>query len=121
MSAPHSQPRGFRFLLFAPVLWAMQFLAGYVIASIHCAKFETAEMTGTRAAIAGVVALALVLIAFHGTRGWAIWRQNAPGSPSEPAAERQRFIGFASFLLAIVSGIATIFGALPVLMFQSCA
>lgn len=106
--------------MLAPSVWAVQFLAVYVIAAIHCAKFESVAMAATRLAMAGIAALALLLIVLLGARGLATWRQRVPGSATDSATERERFIAFASFLLAIVSGIATVFGSLPILMFHAC-
>ncbi|MGQ0698344.1 MAG: hypothetical protein ACT4PZ_08890 [Panacagrimonas sp.] len=103
-------------LILAPTVWAVQFLAVYVIAAIHCAKSETAAMTGTRAVMAGIAALAMLLIVVHGVRSLAISRRRESGT----VAERQRFIAFAGFLLAIVSAIATLFGTLPILMMHTC-
>ena len=116
MRAASGPALGFRFLLFAPVVWAAQFLAGYVIAAIHCEKFADAAMGNTRMLIAAIAMVSLLLIVFHGLRSAAIHRRCA----SSELAGRQRFIAFAGLLLCVVSGIATVFGVLPVLMLESC-
>lgn len=114
-------PHGFRLLIFAPSVWAAQFLAVYVIAAVHCARFATAAMAGTRALMAGIAAVALALIVVHGVRGLRLWRQAVRGAVFDRMSQHQRFVGFTGFLLAVVSGIATLFGALSILMIHTCA
>ena len=114
------RPQGLWFLVFAPVVWALQFLAGYITAAIGCAKFANAGSDSARSLIATYVVLALLLIVVHGMRGLATYR-GSMGAQVTTQDRRQAFIGFAGFLLALVSGIAVVYGALPLLILRGCA
>lgn len=121
-----SPPRtfGLKALILSPAIWAIQFLIVYVGTAIHCAKFPHEAFGSTRLMMASVSGLALVLIIGHGTwslsRFWDAGRAEDDGEIPAPQARRERFVAFAAFLLAIVSALATIFSALPMLVFERC-
>ena len=107
-----------------PILWAGHFLASYITAAIWCEKVAGRDGTlgGARVAIAIYTVLALVGIALIGWRGWR--RHAFDGSETQhdfdSPADRHRFLGFATALLAGLSAVAVIFTALAVVFFSDC-
>lgn len=107
----------------APLIWCAHFLLTYITAAVWCEKLAGAiGMQGARLAIASYTLLALAGIVVAGLRGW---RQHNFGHARLPhdydtAADRHRFLGFATFLLAGLSAVATIFVALSALLIADC-
>lgn len=111
-------------MIVSPLIWAGHFLLCYISAAIWCAKFvpRVGSLDPVRWAILGYTVVALGGIAWN---GWWAWRRFHRGSGSVPfdadtPADRHRFLGFATTLLAGLSAIATIFSALVVLFFKTC-
>lgn len=111
---------GFGFLVFAPTVWLVQFVAGYVMAAVHCQRFAATGLAPLRLLILGLVILALGLIGAHALRSMALYRELAGAADPTDELRRRRFIGAASLLLALLSGIATLLGSLPILMLDDC-
>lgn len=103
---------GFTTLLFAPMVWAAHFLGSYVTAAIDCADQADGGLIESRALIGAYTLIALLLIGIHAARSFAAYRASG--------ADRARFIGYTGFLLALISAIATVFVALPLLLSASC-
>ncbi|KQT65761.1 MULTISPECIES: hypothetical protein [unclassified Aureimonas] len=125
MTKPDSQTRDTLWtLILTPTVWALHFLLSYVFAAFQCAPneaiFETIE--ASRLAIAGLTAIALVVIAYVGLRSFREWRVNEGSFPhaGDTAEERERFLEFSSVLLAGLSFIGVLFVALPALLFADC-
>ena len=60
-----------------------------------------------------------------GLNGWGGWRRHRRGSSTtthdfDTPADRHRFLGFATLLLAALSFVATVFVALVALFFENC-
>lgn len=112
------------FLPAAPLVWAAHFLLCYGTAAVWCAKLAGphGSLLPVRIAIALYTLLALSAVAWLGMRGFK--RHRAKGSPPPHAADtpedRRAFLGFASLLLAGLSGIAIVFEALPAIWLGSC-
>ncbi|QDV69561.1 hypothetical protein Poly24_32770 [Rosistilla carotiformis] len=109
-------------LLIPPTTWAIHFLASYLTIAIVCAKSETGDAMPIRIAIAIYTLVALGVIALV---GWHSHRQHRHGDASAPhdgntSDVQLRFIGYATLLLAALSGVATLFTALVVLFIGSC-
>ncbi len=111
-------------LTISPFVWAAHFLACYITAAIWCEKVagRSGALGFVRVMIAIYTAVALIGI---GLNGWAGWRRHTFGSSTLPhdydsPEDRHRFLGFATFLLAILSAIATIFVASVTLFFADC-
>lgn len=107
-----------------PLVWAAHFLLCYVTAAVWCAKQESAlvGLAPVRAAIALYTAAALALIAFYGWRGYRAHRlggEDAPHDDDTPE-DRHRFVGYATLLLAGLSGVAVIYAALVVVFVGTC-
>lgn len=105
-----------------PVIWSAHFLASYVTAAIWCAKAGmAAPVDGVQQAVAIFTAVALLGIGFI---GWAGYRRYAHGREDElhrdTEADRHRFLGFATLLMAGLSAVATIYVALAAVFFETC-
>lgn len=111
-------------MIVSPLIWASHFLACYVTASVWCAKFAPAggSLEPVRWAIGGYTAAALAGI---GWNGWSAYRRHRRGGGEVPhdadtAADRHRFLGFATLLLAGLSAVATLFAGTVALFFHTC-
>lgn len=107
-------------LVAAPLVWAAHLLASYGTAAIACEKLGVLE--ATRWAIGAFTALALALIAVFGVQAYRRHRYGDANGPHDfdSPQDRHRFLGFATLLLAGLSGVAVVFQALPALIFGSC-
>jgi hypothetical protein len=108
----------------APAIWMLHFLACYVTGAVWCARY--AGFGGTlqplQAAIVAYTAIAAAGIVFI---GWGGYRRHRFGGEEPPhdfdsPADRHRFLGFATFLLAGLSLVGTIFSAGAALAFDVC-
>lgn len=102
-------------LVLGPAIWALYFLISYVTAAVWCAKAAAANGVPDvpRLAIAGYTLAALLGIAGVAAGGWRRYR-------AARAADSRRFLGFTTMLLCGLSGIATVYVALPILFIRSC-
>lgn len=107
-----------------PGLWAAHFLLSYGTAALWCARVAGRDgpLGGARAAIAGYTAAALLGIAAVGWRGWRRHRFGTAAVPHDfdTRADRHRFLGFATFLLAGLAALATIYVALAAVFIGTC-
>jgi hypothetical protein len=108
----------------APLIWAMHLLLSYCTAAIWCAKFAgpDASLGVVPTAIALYTVVSLIGIALIGWRGWKRHRYGDSALPHDldSPADRHRFLGFATLLLAGLSGIAVLYQALPAVFIGSC-
>ena len=111
-------------LIGGPTVWAAHFLLSYVTAAIWCAKsvVVAAPLGNARIALAAYTVVALIAIAALGWRGW---RQHRWGSASLPhaaasAADRHRFLGFATMLLCGLSFVAVVYMAIAMSVIGTC-
>jgi hypothetical protein len=108
----------------APLLWAVHFLLSYCTAAVWCAKFVGADgsLGNIRTTIAIYTGVALAGIALVGWRGFQ--RHSFEGSTLphdfDSAADRHRFLGFATLLLSGLSAVATLYVAMTVVFIESC-
>lgn len=112
-------------LTYGPAIWMAHFLLCYVTASIWCSKVAgSGGPLGTLPAwIAGytIVALAGIVLV-----GWDGWRRHSYGEQGEvphdddTPEDRHRFLGFATLLLAGLSGVATLYVGLVAAFFETC-
>jgi hypothetical protein len=107
-----------------PIIWATHFMLTYLTAAIWCAKLAGRDgpLGGARVAIAIYTLVALAGIATVGWRG--LQRHTFDGSETQhdfdSSADRHRFLGFSTALLAGLSAVATIFTALAAAFFRDC-
>lgn len=110
-------------LVVSPTLWAAHFLLCYLTAAIWCAKRGSdASLAGVRVAIAIYTVAALAGMTLNGWSGYRRHRFGHGRLPhdSDSAEDRHRFLGFATLLLALLSGVATLYAALVAVFFWSC-
>jgi hypothetical protein len=107
-----------------PLIWAGHLLLSYCTAAIWCAKFADAgeSLGAVRVAIAVYTLLGLVGIALFGWRGWKEHRSGGATLPhdADSRAGQRRFLGFSTFLLSGLSGVAILYQALAAVFVGSC-
>lgn len=111
-------------LIVSPTIWAAHFMVSYVTAAIWCEKY--ADRFGSAAPARWMIAvytvIALAVIAFNGWSGWR--RHRLPGGAvphdEDTPEDRHRFLGFATFLLAALSAVATVYAGLVVVFLEDC-
>jgi hypothetical protein len=119
----HEEKESLWLLIVSPVLWSLHFLLCYITAAIWCAKRGgDASLLTVRIAIAVYTLLAIAGIAWN---GWGGYRRHRLGKGKLPhdfdsPADRHRFLGFATLLLALLSGVATLYAALVAVFFWNC-
>lgn len=107
-----------------PAIWALHFVLSYVTASVWCAKIvgRNGSLDGARAAVGVYSLLALIgigLVTWRGLRHMAIGKATVPHD-FDSAADRHRFLGFATVLLCGLSLIATAYVTLSAAFIKSC-
>ena len=107
-----------------PTVWAAHFLLSYVTAAIVCAKATRSVAAVAPAQLAIVVYTVAALLAIAWLARWG-WRQHAEGGKALPHDDdtpegRERFLGFATFLLSGLVAVAVIFLALSVALVGTC-
>lgn len=111
-------------LIASPIIWAAHFLACYLTAAVWCAKFGNSQRSfqEVRLAIAAFTLMALVGIGINGLAGYQHHRLGESQLPHAEDSEedRYRFLGFATVLLAGLSGVATLFVAAAAVFVSSC-
>lgn len=109
------------------IVWAVWFVAVYALTGVGCrAGWNQTGWAGTNLLTLTLVAsaiIALALIGWCARRGHAMWRQarDGAGARGQDAAQRQRFIGMATAVLAGIAAIGTLLTAIPMLMLDPCA
>jgi hypothetical protein len=111
-------------MIIAPTIWALHFLACYILAAIFCAKAgSSADLATVRWWIAGLTAVALAAIAACGIqafrRGHFMEGKTTPHD-ADTIHDRRRFLAYATLMLSGLSFVATVFVALPAVFFASC-
>lgn len=107
----------------APLIWCAHFLLSYITVAVWCEKLApTIGVDGARMAVAAYTLLALAGIVVAGLRGYRQHRVGEAQRPhdSDSSADRHRFLGFATLLLAGLSAVATVFVALSALLIPDC-
>ena len=110
-------------LIVSPTVWAAHLMLAYVTGAIYCAKAgRDSSLTAVRWAIAIYTVVALMGIVWNGWDGYRRHRQGAATLPhdDDTPADRHRFLGFATALLAALSAVATIYAALVIVFVRSC-
>ena len=112
-------------MIVAPTIWAVHFLACYILAAIFCAKAGTpsADLATVRWWIAGLTAVALGGIGASGILAFRLghFRQGkAAPHDADTIQDRRRFLAYATLLLSGLSFVATVFVALPAVFVASC-
>lgn len=102
-------------LVSAPLIWAVHFLACYLLVSLACALDFGGMRSGI--AVATIVALALIaLAAWSNFRKWAASRHS--GSPDAPL---DAFFSLNALMLCAMSALALAWVAFPAALLPLCA
>ena len=112
--------------VFAPlIIWGAHFLFCYIWAAIACEKLgRAAALDTTKIAvfIATCVALALIGIIAAGlmrVRGRSLTADDFEFEHNTPE-ERHRFLSHMALMLCVLSGVAVVYVAIPVLILDTC-
>ena len=120
---PPEQRESLWLLIVSPLIWSCHFLLSYITAAVWCAKaVADAALSPVRAAIVIYTLVALVGIGITGLCGY---RRHTFGTVTsthdfDSPAGRHGFLGFAVVVLSMLSAIATVYVALPVLFTENC-
>ncbi|MEN1944903.1 hypothetical protein WCE55_13770 [Luteimonas sp. MJ293] len=115
------------------VMWAVHFVAVYIMQGLACGegwqrhRVAGLEMVSWWLLLATLLAWAAIV--WMGVRGWrcqrlAAFEVRAAGDSDRPVAtvaRRRRFMAVLTTLVAVISFIAVLFTALPVLLLPPCA
>jgi hypothetical protein len=112
-------------IIAGPTVWAVHFMLCYAVAAVYCAKADSIEasLLPVRLWIAGATVAALAVISGvgrHGYRHSGAGRRATAPHDADTVADRRRFIGWATLLLAGLSFVATVFVALGALVIGTC-
>jgi hypothetical protein len=112
-------------MIVSPTIWAIHFLACYIVAAIFCAKAGTpsVDLATIRWWIAGFTVLALGGIAASGIQAFRLGHfveGKAAPHDADTIHDRRRFLAYATLLLSGLSFVATLFVALPAVFVGSC-
>lgn len=112
-------------VIFAPVIWAGHFLFCYVYGAIYCAKAgRDASLAGPTQVIIGATLLALVLIGLSTLKLWKVRGRSLTDNDFEfehnTAEERHRFLSHVALMLCLLSAVAVLYVAIPMLYLTSC-
>ncbi|MFC3127377.1 hypothetical protein ACFOD4_20125 [Pseudoroseomonas globiformis] len=121
-------------LLMPPTIWAVHFLFCYVAAAVNCARLGGIRLTQpgpsqsfaslwmAQIAIAAATVVALALITLFARQAWRQWGFGVDDPPHDAATpeDRQRFLGYATLLLAALSFVSVLFIALPAFLIRDC-
>jgi hypothetical protein len=108
----------------SPTIWAAHFMASYVSAAVWCGMIAGpyGPLGGARTAIAVYTALALAGIGFIGYAGFRRHRlgSSPPPHDADTPEDRERFLGFSTFLLSGLSAVAVVYAALAATFIEGC-
>lgn len=109
----------------APVVWALHFLFCYVFGAIYCAKLgRDASLDVATWVIVGATVVALALIGFSTHHLWRVRGRSLTDNDFEfehnTPEERHRFLSHVALMLCVLSAIAVLYVAIPMLYLTSC-
>lgn len=111
-------------LMGPPTVWAVHFVACYVWAAVACAKMPVDDGTylTARIGIGVLTVLAVAAILYAGWRAYAEWGfgEYDPPHADDSEADRRRFLGYATLLLAGLSIVAVVFVGMPAAFITEC-
>jgi hypothetical protein len=128
-TAPLPRPVALAYAVAAgPVVWALDLLAVYALASLGCARgwpgVNLLGLAGLPVALVAVTLLAEVLIVPAGVHGYRRWRAlHAGQSPNRrPGAgvSLEQCLTFSGFLMSAYFALAVLLSGLPALLVTPC-
>lgn len=110
-------------MIAAPIVWAVHFLVSYILVSLACGfGWSRADRFGLGPAEWGVVvatAVALTLIGYVAAVNVAKYRR-ARAMSDRARASVSGFIALTAVLLCMLSAVAVVWAAMPVLLLPTC-
>lgn len=108
----------------SPSIWAVHFLICYTLAAVWCEKYAASGADFQSVQIM-VGVLTLIALAGIGFIGWVGFRRHRLGTDKLPhdddtPLDRHRFLGFSTFLLSLLSAVATLFVAVVFVVVGNC-
>lgn len=112
-------------VIVAPIVWAVHFLFCYVYAAVYCEKAgRDASLEGPTLVILIATVVALALIALSTAKLWAVRGRSLTDNDFEyehnTPEERHRFLSHVALMLCLLSAVAVIYVAIPMLYLTSC-
>ncbi|HEV2514202.1 MAG TPA: hypothetical protein VGV07_03045 [Devosia sp.] len=112
-------------VIFAPGVWAVHFLFCYVFAAIYCEKLgRDAALDMATWVIVAATMVALALIGLSTLRLWKVRGRSLTDDDFEfehnTAEERHRFLSHVALMLCVLSAVAVLYVAIPMLYLTSC-
>jgi hypothetical protein len=112
-------------VIISPSIWALHFLACYIAAAIYCEKLgRDAPLDSVRMLVIVVTVLALGGIFWSGIRLWRVHDRSLTNNDFEyehnTPEERHRFLSHVALMLSVLSAIAVIYVAIPMLYLETC-
>lgn len=109
----------------APIVWALHFLFCYIWAAIHCEKAgRAAPLDDARIAVIVATLVALGLIAWSTHSLWQVRGRSLTDNDFEfehnTPEERHRFLSHVALMLCVLSAVAVIYVAIPILYLTTC-
>src|SRR5690606_34846319 len=106
----HEDRQSLWWLAASPTIWAAHFLASYIMAAIWCAKASAANesLLPVRITVGVLTLVALIGIIIVGWEGYRRhdYGVGLPPHDDDTPEDRHRFLGFATLLLSVLSGVA---------------
>lgn len=122
ISAPENE-ESLWWLLVSPLCWVGHFLGSYVTVAVWCVKVAGRDgvLGSARVAIAVYTVVALAGVAAMANRGWRRARSGVGSTDHlDSAADRRRFLGYATLLLSGLSALAIVYVALAAVLLGDC-
>ena len=109
----------------APIVWALHFLFCYIYGAVYCAKVgRDASLDGPATVIIGATVVALSLIALSTHHLWKVRGRSLTDNDFEfehnTPEERHRFLSHVALMLCVLSAVAVLYVAIPMLYLSSC-
>lgn len=109
----------------APVVWALHFLFCYVWVAIYCEKAgRTAPLDDPRVVVVIATVMALALIGWSTRHLWSVRGRSLTDDDFEfehnVPEERHRFLSHVALMLCVLSAVAVIYVAIPVIYLDTC-
>jgi len=109
----------------SPIVWAVHFLFCYVYAAIYCEKLgRDAPLGDARIAVIAATVGALAVIGYFFWRLWQVRARSVTDNDFEfehnTPEERHRFLSHVALMLCLLSAVAVIYIAIPMLYLVNC-
>lgn len=112
-------------VIIAPIVWAVHFLFCYVFAAVYCEKLgRDAPLDFATWVIVGATIVALALIGLSTLHLWRVRGRSLTDDDFEyehnTPEERHRFLSHVALMLCVLSAVAVLYVAIPMLYLTSC-